>query len=197
MAKQGSKPGRERMRQGLPLAALLVFTCACGEDPRTVEGALGKAATALARRDARALFRVVDQRARHALAAVVQARREAATLIRESYPPEERPRALAALGDALAASDAADLFAARCPTACLDDLAGQVGAPAEVRSLGAVSVVRTTRGAELELYRGTDTWYGIEWHTEELMRERDRAAAELELVQKNAETYRRAAALSN
>jgi hypothetical protein len=95
------------------------------------------------------------------------------------------------------ASDAADLFAVRCPTSCLDGLAAQVGAPAEVRSSGAVSVVRTTRGGELTLYRGTDTWYGIEWHTEELIRERSRAAAELELVRKNAETYRRAAALAN
>jgi hypothetical protein len=200
MMERGKKFARVTGRHGLAglaLALALTLALGCEPDARTVEGALGKAATALARRDARALFRVIDQRARHALAAVVQARREAATIIRGSYPAPEQGRALAALGDALHATDAADLFAARCPTPCLDALAAQVGAPAEMHTQGSSTRVRTVRGGELVLYRGTDTWYGIEWHTEELMRERSRAAAELDLVQKNAEIYRRAQALAD
>ena len=200
MGQQCKQFAARTVRQGLSgFAALLALTlvCGCEPDARTVEGALGKAATALARRDARALFRVIDQRARHALAAVVQARREAAKVVRASYPAPEQSLALAALGDALQAEDAAGLFALRCPTACLDVLAAQVGAPAEVHSAGPVSRVRTVRGGELTLYRGTDTWYGIEWHTQDLMRERTRAAAELDLVRKNAEIYRRAQALAD
>jgi hypothetical protein len=177
-------------------ALALLAAAGCTPDGRTVEGALGKAATALAAHDHAALFRVIDQRARHALAAVVHARREAAKVIREEYPAPEQARALEALGDAQHARDAADLFARRCPTACLEQLSSQVGAPTETRTEGKLTVVRTSRGGELKLYLGNDTWYGIEWHTDALIRERDRAAAELDLVKKNAELYRKRQALA-
>jgi hypothetical protein len=171
------------------LVTIVVGACVGEPDARTVEGALAKAATALARNDASGLFRVIDQRARHALAAIVQARHEAAEIIRKSYPAGEQERALGELGDALGAKDAAALFALRCPQTCRDELAARVGAPADVKSDGPVTIVRTARGSELRLFHGTDTWYGIEWQTEAVSRERDRAAAELDLVRKNGELY--------
>lgn len=180
----------------LILALSSLFACASSADPRTVEGALARAASALAEDDPTALFRVIDQRARHAMAAIVQARKEAAEVIRKSYPEAERERALAALGDAKDAADAAALFAMRCPTTCRRELAARVGAPAEQREEGEIVVVRTARGSEVRLYRGNDTWYGIEWHTDELIRERTRAAAELDLVQRNAKLYEERDALT-
>jgi hypothetical protein len=177
------------------LALAGVLAGGCGPDPRSIEGALARAASALADDDAEELFRVIDQRARHALASIVHARREAAGVIRASYPAAEQAQALAELGDAKDAKDAAALFALRCAAACRAELAAKVGAPREQRQDGSVTVVHTTRGGELRLFRGTDTWWGLEWNTEALARERTRASAELDLVNKNAALYRKQRAL--
>jgi hypothetical protein len=176
-------------------AALLALTGCADSDPRTVEGALGRASVALARRDSAAAFRLIDQRARHALAAIVQARTQAAQAIETSYPEADRASAISALGDAATVPDAVALFRLRCGDACLADLSSQVAAPVELREEGPVAHVKTARGNELTLYRGKDGFYGLVWHTEELSRERDRAAAELELVQKNAALYQKQQAL--
>jgi hypothetical protein len=177
------------------LALAWLFVGGCRPDPRSIEGALAKAAAALADDEPLELFRVIDQRARHAMASIVKARHSAAEVIRASYPQAEQTRALAELGEAKDAADAAALFAQRCPAACRQELATKVGAPTEQRPDGSVTVVRTTRGGELRLFQGTDGWWGIEWHTQALARERTRASAELDLVQKNAALYRQQKAL--
>ncbi len=172
----------------------LVFTsvvaCGVGSDPREVDGALGRAADALAQRDAEDLFRLIDQRARHAMASITESRRNAAKLIREEYPDALKARALTELGDAAQAKDAVDLFRLRCAGTCLDGLSQSVGAPVETRQDGVEIVVKTARGGELRMYRGDDMWYGIVWNTDALRRERNRAAAEFNQVKSNAELYR-------
>jgi hypothetical protein len=174
----------------LVLGLALVVGCGSGTDPREVDGALGRAADALAQRDARGLFRVIDQRARHAMAAIADSRRAAAALIKKSYPPSTQAQALSELGDAANAKDAADLFRIRCPAACLDGLLNQLGAPVETHTDGVEVVVKTARGSELRLYRGSDTWYGLVWNTDALSRERNHAIAELEQIKRNAAVYR-------
>ncbi len=133
---------------------------------------------------------MIDQRARHALAAIAESRQAAAQLIQESYPASTRAAALSELGDAAKAKDAVDLFRMRCAAECLDDLSRQVSAALETRTEGAEIVVKTARGSELRLYRGGDTWYGLVWNTEALNRERNRAVAELEQIKTNAAVYR-------
>lgn len=161
-------------------------------DPRSVRGALAGAARALEVRDGRALFQIIDQRGRSAMGAVVKARREAARLIHADYPAPERDLALAALGDARTAADAADLFTRRCAEPCMSELAAAVGAPLSERPAGAREVeVRTTRGGRLRLHRGNDGWWGIVWNTQALSEERTRAARELIQIRHNAEVYRR------
>ena len=173
----------------LAVSLAVVVGCGGGDDPRGLDGALTRAAAALAQRDTAGLFRVIDQRARHALASIADSRRQAAELIRKTYPAASRDQALREIGDAANAKDAADLFRLRCDAACLDRLSEQVGAPVETRKDGAEIVVKTARGAELRMFRGSDTWYGIVWNTEALRRERDRAAAELDQVKSNAALY--------
>lgn len=193
---RGSTGAAGQMRfAAIAWTAALALSGCYDADPRSIEGALDAAARSLEARDARALFHVVDQRARHALASIVKDRRKATRLVAESYPAEDRPAALAALGDAALASDAADLFARRCTDACLDGLARRIGAPVGEKERGEEMVVETARGETLRLYRGSDGWWGVVWRTEALVAERDRAAQELRQIRENADVYRRRRAL--
>jgi hypothetical protein len=181
--------------------SLVLFFAASGcdgvPDPRSVEGALGYAMRAVERDDAGDLYKVIDERARHAMISIVNDRREAATLIEASYPAAERASALAALGDAAEAENAAALFAHRCDRPCREAIGATLGAPAEVRREGELTVVATARGTTVRLYRGGDGhgWYGIVWHTAELSTERDRANRDLGIIRENAATYDRRQAL--
>ena len=181
---------------GLLAACVVSLLAACGGDPTTVAGAVSAAASAVGNRDHASLFPLLDERGRFALGATHRARHQAAALIRETYPEPERTTALAELGDAVTAATATDLFAQRCPDACLSELARSLGAPREVKVDGPLTRVTTVRGTELGLYRAEDGRYGIVWETDALVRERSRAAAELDLIQKNAAAYRAQHALT-
>jgi hypothetical protein len=171
------------------LATLLAFTPACRPDLKQPEGALAQAAQAASARDGAAMFQALDERARHALAAVVKARAQAKSIILKSYPADAQPEALAALGDAAEVDSPEALFARRCPQACLDELAQRLSAPREIRHEGPLAVVEMVRGGQVMLYRGKDERYGLVWNSEALQRESRRAFAELDLVHKNAELY--------
>lgn len=177
------------------IAACLCASC-YDADPRSIRGAIDAAARAIEADDGTALFRVIDQRSRHAMDAIVAQRREAAQLIRAHYPPEEQARALSALGDAATVESAAQLFAERCDRSCRRAIGQKLGAPASQTRDGVEVVVTTTQGQTLRLHRGTDTWYGLVWETEALDRERSRVAQELSQIRENADVYRRRRALS-
>lgn len=170
--------------------AIVLALSGCSSDPKSVEGALSRAASAVGSRDYPALFASLDERARFALGSVYRARKRAEEVIRTSYPPAAQPRALAELGDAIGADSEVELFRRRCGDDCLAALAAQLGAPRAVRTDGEVTVVETVRGTEARLYRASDGRYGLVWNTDALVRERTRAAAELDLIQKNGATYR-------
>jgi len=176
------------------IAAILA---GCGDpDPRTVRGALEMAANAVEARDARALFRVIDQRARQAMASIVADRRYAAELIERDYPVEERASALSGFGGAQRAVDAADLFAQRCATECLANFAQTLGAPTSQTQRGQGDLeVRTAPGGVLRLHLGQDGWWALVWNTEALSEERTRAARDRLQIEANAEVYRRRRAL--
>jgi hypothetical protein len=179
------------------LAAIGLAGPGCGEpDRHTIRGALAVAARALEDGDGRALFAVIDPRARSALGSVVRHRQEAARLIATHYPEADQPAALAALGRAAEASDAADLFTRRCAAGCRAELAAAVGAPVAEEPLPNGDVeVRTVRGGRLRMHRGDDGRWGIFWRNEALNEERTRAARELTQIRHNAEVYRRRRAL--
>ena len=172
------------------------FGEACSSDAKTVEGALANAASAVGARDYAALFQALDERARFSLSSVHLARKVAARVIRANYPPEAQASALAELGDAVDVESDVELFRARCDDACLDALSASLGAPREVRIEDRIAIVQTVRGTETRLYRADDGRYGLVWDSTALMRERTRAAAELDLIQKNGELYRSQRALS-
>lgn len=175
--------------------AVLLIGCQ-DPDPRTVRGALAAASRAAQAADARQLFRLIDRRARAAMGSIVADRRQSAQSIAADYPEAERAAALAALGGAERARDAADLFAQRCAAECLTELAEQLGAPERETPRGDGELeVTTVEGRVLRMYRGKDGWWGLVWHTQALSEERTRAARERLQIEANAGVYRRRRAL--
>jgi hypothetical protein len=141
-------------------------------------------------REPKQLFRVIDERARHAMDSIVADGQRARTAIEADYPPQERSAALASLGHAARCQSAAELFAMRCGARCMDELAAQIGAPVEQQPQGDEVLVKTSRGGRLRMHLGSDTWWGLVWNTEALIRERDRAAEVRRQIQANAARYR-------
>lgn len=181
------------------VSAAVVLGCGA-PDTREPRGALALAAEAVAAGHAPTLFRVIDQRSRFALAAIQQARAEAAALVRADYPPEAQAAALAQLGDAALATDPADLFARRCTKPCMDQLGAQLGAPVRERAAsgeaGPELEVETANGHRIRLMKSREGHYGIVFdRRHELFDERNRAARELEQIRANAEVYRKRKAL--
>ncbi|HEY2735411.1 MAG TPA: hypothetical protein VGI70_15545, partial [Polyangiales bacterium] len=170
---------------------LILSACGYGAQPRDVRGALAAAANALESRDSEAVFHCLDERARFAMYAIVNTRRDARKLIEADYPPQERGPALAALGEAAKVSTAEELFARRCDSACLQTFADAVGAPVSQRMSGDEVVVSTVRGKTLRMHAGSDGGYGLVWNTEPLAGERSQAARELVRIRENAAVYRR------
>jgi hypothetical protein len=189
---------RGRLKSAIVFAALTaVAPLGCGADETRVEGAVSRVASAVASRDYDALFALIDERSRFALSSVYHARHQAADVIRASYPADARAQALTELGDAVGAQSPVELFRLRCPETCVSQLAAPLGAPRAVREDGEQTVVTTVRDTELALHRGKDGRYGLVWQTDALVRERSRAAAELDLIQKNARAYKARQALQD
>src|SRR5687768_12442737 len=113
--------------------------------------------------EVRTLFLVINPRSRHALAAIQQALKQAAALVRSTYPAHAQASALAQLGDAALASDPADLFERRCPKACQAELGVGLGAPISERTVqgeaGPELEVETATGGRFRLYRGREGHY--------------------------------------
>jgi hypothetical protein len=168
-------------------------------DTREPRGALALASQAVEAGDAKLLFRVIDVRSRHALAAIHKARSEAAGLIRAHYPADAQASALAQLGDAAVATDVTDLFVRRCPKACQAEIGARLGAPAGEKVVqgeaGPELEITTATGGRLRLYKGKEGHYGLLFHRQALSDERDRAARELDQIRQNADIYRKRKAL--
>lgn len=174
------------------LAGSLLATACSAPDPHEPRGAMAAAAEAIEKGDGRSLFRLIDQRSRHALAAIRDARTEAYQLVQADYPDAEKPAALAALGDAAVARDAADLFVKRCPQSCQATLGQSLAAPtAEHPTPNGDLEIETAAGTRVVLHRGKDGLYGLAFRNAELSTERDRASRELLQIRQNAEIYRR------
>lgn len=194
--KQSSNytPGGAR---GTTLLCLLFISACFDPDPRSARGAIDGAAQAIEAQDGEALYRLIDERGRHALGGIVKARKQARERIEADYPRAEQASAIAALGDGATAENAAQLFAARCEAACMAKIGNLLAAPAREEKTAEGVTVHTVRETEIPMYVGKDTWYGIRWNTEALMAERDRASRELRQIEDNADLYRKQRALSH
>ena len=148
------------------------------------------ASQAIADQDSRRLYRVIDERARHALISIATDRHRTAEIIRQDYPSAEQQEALAQLGPE--AEDGESLFVLRCDAPCRQQIGDRIGGIQSQREEGVELVVTTSRDTDLRFYRPEEGhWWGIVWNTHELDRERARANRDLHRVERNAGIYAR------
>jgi len=178
------------------LVVFFVLVAGCAPDPRSIRGAIAYAREAIEADDSRRLFRVIDERARHAMVSIVSDRRKAAEEIRSGYPEPLQAAALAELGDAAHAESPEELFAMRCTEPCRAELGAKLGAPEHERQDGEERVVLTAGGSEIRLFRSDEgSWWGLVWKVDDLAWERSRANRDLKTIRENVATYARRRAL--
>jgi hypothetical protein len=161
----------------------------------TPEGAYARIALCVAERHPREAFAYLETEAQWAAFTIRDMRKRACDLVRAAYPAEERGRLLSAWGEEAAAPDGADLFtllaARRGWTARLErDLSGATGAEIQ----GERATVITARGTRYPFRRRDNGIWGLTMFTAELQAEAERASRDLEVVQRDAEDYRRGVA---
>ena len=156
---------------------------------RTVEGALAGAASAVGARDHEALFAVLDQRSRFALSSVYTARKAgrgrfaAATRKRRSaplWPSSAMPWTPGVMptSSGSAAGTPASMHSPPCWARPLRSSSRTSWPPSRpCAAPRPSSIAAMTDG------------YGLVWETATLVRERTRAAAELDLIRKNGQQY--------
>jgi hypothetical protein len=163
--------------------------------PDTVpEGAYARIALAVAERRTRDAFAYLETEAQWASYTVRDARKKGCERARKSYPFDERKKILAAWKDDCDAVDGADVFEKialrRGWTARLErDLSGV----AHVEIQGERATVVTGRGTRYPFRRRDNGIWGLTIFTAELQAEAERASRDLEMVERAALDYERAA----
>ena len=160
----------------------------------TPEGAYARIALSIEERRYRDLFPYLETEAQWAAYTIRDARKKACDRVRTSYAPEEQGKLLASWGEEAQAPDGADVFAIfarrRGWMARLEkDLSGAASVDVE----GERATVVTARGTRYPFRRRENGIWGLTIFTAELQAEAERASRDLEVVERSAEDYDRAA----
>jgi hypothetical protein len=158
------------------------------------EGAYARIALAVAERRPRDSFAYLETEAQWASYTVRDARKKGCERVRKSYPADERTKLLDAWKDDCDAADEADVFGRiavrRGWVARLErDLSGV----AHVEIQGERATVVTGRGTRYPFRRRDNGIWGLTIFTAELQAEAERASRDLEMVERAALDYERAA----
>jgi hypothetical protein len=158
----------------------------------TPEGAYARIALAIAERRPRDAFAYLETEAQWASFTIRDLRRKACERVRATYPETEQIKLLAAWREEAEAPDGPDVFAlfsARrgWATRLERDLSGV----AHVEIQGERATVVTARGTRYPFRRRDNGIWGLTIFTAELDAEAERAARDLEVVQRVADDYAR------
>jgi hypothetical protein len=198
-----SRDARARLRRWTPLAivvgiALLIwggsFVIARRPFPpdTTPEGAYARIALAVAGRRPQDAFAYLETEAQWASFTIRDLRRKACDRVRSSYPAAEQDRLLGAWHEEADAPDGPDVFALfaarRGWTARLErDMSGVE----HVEVQGERATVVTARGTRYAFRRRENGIWGLTLFTAELDAEAERAARDLDVVERAAADYAR------
>lgn len=159
----------------------------------TPEGAYARIALCVAERHPRDAFPYLETEAQWAAYTVRDARRKACDLVRKSYPSDRRAPLLEAWADEAGAPDGADVFALLAARrGWVDRLERDLSGVAYVEVRGERATVVTARGTRYSLRLRDNHIWGLTMFTAELQAEAERAARDLEVVERAATDYDRA-----
>ena len=158
------------------------------------DGAYARIALSVAERRTKDIFPYLETEAQWAAYTIRDARKKACDRVRASYVQGERERLLADWHEEAEAPDGADLFAIlarrRGWTQRLErDLSGAASVDVE----GERATVVTARGTRYAFRRRENGIWGLTMFTAELQAEAERASRDLEVVERSADDYDRAA----
>jgi len=160
----------------------------------TPDGAYVRIGRALTEGRPRDAFAYLETEAQWAAYSIRDMRKRASDRARASYPPDQRAALLAPWAEEADAPDGADVFALlaaqRGWIARLErDLSGATGVEIE----GERATVVTARGTRYSFHRRDNGMWGLTLFTADLQVEAERAARDLEVVERAAQDYDRAA----
>ncbi len=181
------------------MLSLLAGSWAVGRQPfppeTTPEGAYARIAYAVAQRHPGDAFAYLETDAQWAAYSVRDMRRKACDRVRASYPPDERARPLEAWHAEGDAPDGADVFVLLADRrGWIPRLERDLSGVDHVEVAGERATVVTSRGTRYPFRRRENGIWGLTIFTAELAAEAERAARDLEVVERTAADYDRARA---
>lgn len=160
---------------------------------RTPEGAYLRVVSAVNRDRPEALFAYLETSAQHACYSVGKYRRRAYARVLEAYPEPERGELSARYRAFAGAADGEDVFAIYARSeAWLDRLRRDLSGVAQVEEVGPRASVETVRGTRYAFRRGSNGIWGLTLFTAPLVAEEQKAARDLEVIERAADDYLRA-----
>src|SRR5450432_616764 len=181
---------------GIGASLLLAFVWAKLSFPsdRTPQGAYLRVVIAVNRGRAQDFFAYTETRAQHACYTIRDYRKKTRERVLSSFPEPERTRLAGQYAEEAAAADGANvlaLYAKR--NGWLNRLRKDMSGIAKVEIQGERATVETARGTRYPFRRRDNGIWGLTLFTATLSAEAEKAARDLDLIDKAATDYERAA----
>jgi len=163
---------------------------------RTPEGAYLRVVIAVNRGRAQDFFAYTETRAQHACYTIRDYRKKMRERVLHSYPEPERSRLAAEYAEQAAAADGADVLAIYAKqNGWMNRLRKDMSGVARVEVQGERATVETARGTRYPFRRRDNGIWGLTLFTAALSAEAEKAARDLDLIDKAASDYEHAAKL--
>lgn len=161
---------------------------------RTPEGAYLRIVIAVNRGRPEDFFAYTETRAQHACYTIRDYRRKTQERVQASFPEPERSRLLAQYAEEAAAADGANIFAIYAKQyGWMNRLRGDMSGIARVELSGERASVETAHGTRYPFRRRENGIWGLTTFTATLSAEAEKAARDLQLIDKAASDYEHAA----
>jgi hypothetical protein len=161
---------------------------------RTPEGAYLRVVIAVNRGRAQDFFAYTETRAQHACYTIRDYRKKTRQRVLSSFPEPERSKLAADYAEEAAAPDGADVLAIYAKrNGWMNRLRRDMSGIAKTEIQGERATVETARGTRYPFRRRENGIWGLTMFTATLSAEAEKAARDLDLIDKSAQDYERAA----
>ncbi|HEY5372911.1 MAG TPA: hypothetical protein VIK01_04460 [Polyangiaceae bacterium] len=179
---------------GAAVFSLLVWAKVSFPSDRTPEGAYLRVSIAVNRGRPQDFFAYTETRAEHACYTIRDYRKKARDRVLAAFPEPERTRLAAQYAEEAAAPDGSDVLAIYAKrNGWMNRLRKDMSGIAHVDVQGERATVETARGTRYPFRRRENGIWGLSLFTAELSAEAEKAARDLDLIEKAASDYEHAA----